>query len=181
MYCFLECEGAKNANSVCSFLYDFISKKLSSNPSYKTIIFLSDSAGGQNKNLQIVRFCTWLAEILKVDIIHIFPVRGHSYCQCDRNFGIYGSILRRVGVVESHFKYIEIMKEARQNPKPFEAEMSSHLLEDWFTELNSNYQKSPKLKNHKFSIKKYVKLQYSRNNEVLAYTGYNSAYLRFTN
>ena len=34
-YCFLECEGSKNANSVCSFLYDFVSKQLQEKPDTK--------------------------------------------------------------------------------------------------------------------------------------------------
>lgn len=94
-YCFLECEGGKNANSVCSFLYDCVSRNLETKPDSENIIFLSDSCGGQNKNKTVIRFCSWLSAKSNKKITHIFPIRGHSYCQCDRNFGNYGTILKK--------------------------------------------------------------------------------------
>ena len=56
MFCFLENCGRKYFNSVCSFLEDFIQKNLSENSNFKKIVLFSDSAGGQNKNLTVVKF-----------------------------------------------------------------------------------------------------------------------------
>lgn len=181
MFCFLECDGKKDSNSVCSFLDDFIKKKLSANSSLKKINLFSDAAGGQNKNLNVVKFCTWFARTNKVKITHIFPVRGHSYCQCDRNFGMYGTILKRKERIESPDDYLNIMRVSRKNPKPFEAELSASLLKDWSTALKLIYKNTPKLKKNKFSIQKYVKIEYTENSEVLVYHDYNSNCLRFNN
>ncbi|CAF4891210.1 unnamed protein product [Pieris macdunnoughi] len=37
--------------------------------------------------ITVVIFYTWLAKSLNMQIEQIFPIRGHSYNQCDRNFG----------------------------------------------------------------------------------------------
>lgn len=181
MFTFLESDAKKDSNSVCSFLEDFLRKKLTANPNWKKVVFFSDSAGGQNKNANVVKFCTMLANKYSIEITHIFPVRGHSYCQCDRNFGLYGKVLKRKQRIESPQEYLEIMKTARSEPQPFEAELSSNLIKDWSTTLSKFFKNTPKLKKTTFSIQKYVQLQYNQHHEVLAYTGYNSECLRFVN
>lgn len=95
MYNFLENEGAKNADSDCSFLNNFIESTSAEVQDLQDIILFSDSAGGKNKNKEIVKYCTWLSMKKNVNITHIFPPWGHSYCQCDRNFELYGSILKK--------------------------------------------------------------------------------------
>lgn len=179
MYCFLENEGSKNADSVCSFINNFIEAKVSENKKLKEIIMFSDLAGGQNKNLQVVKYCTWLAEKLKIRITHIFPPCGHSYCQCDRNFGLYGSILKKKKIVSNPEEYLEIMRSARKSSSPFIAELSSNLLQSWNVALGEKFGKTPTLKRNKFTIQKYVKLHYSPHNEVSAYTGYYSNPVKF--
>lgn len=181
MYCFLENEGSKNADSVCSFIHNFIETQTSKNKNVKEIVMFSDSAGGQNKNLQVVKYCTWLAQRMKVRITHIFPPRGHTYCQCDRNFGLYGSILKKIEIVSSPNEYLEIMRSARKTSSPFIAELSSNLLQNWNVSLNTQFGKTqkPALKGYTFSIQKYVKLLYTPNNQVSAYTGYYSSPINF--
>lgn len=181
MCSFLECDGKKDSNSVCSFLDNFISRKLSSNPSFKKIVLFSDAAGGQNKNLTVVKFCSYLAKKYSIEIMHVFPVRGHSYCQCDRNFGVYGAVLKKKPVIESPDEYLNIMRSARNNPKPFEAEMCNDLLKDWATALNLLYAKTPKLSKHKFSIQKYVKIKYNKVGEIFTYSEYNEDYQCYSN
>ena len=48
------------------------------------------------------------------------------------------------------------MRKARANPSPFEAEMSSHLLEDWDTTLEPLCLKARKLNGSTFTFQKYV-------------------------
>uniref|UniRef100_A0A8D8T117 Uncharacterized protein n=1 Tax=Cacopsylla melanoneura TaxID=428564 RepID=A0A8D8T117_9HEMI len=91
MFHYLEIDGKKNSEAVCSMLYHAINEKLQ--PHHKQIIFLSDAAGGQNKNITVVQFASFLASQLKIDILHLYPVRGHSYNVCDRNFGLYGKLV----------------------------------------------------------------------------------------
>lgn len=82
MFCFLESDGKKDYNSVCSFLEDFIEKKLLDNPNLKKIVLFSDSAAGQNKNLTMVKFCTWLSKTYSVDIYACISSAWSQLCQC---------------------------------------------------------------------------------------------------
>lgn len=88
MYTFIESQCKKGTNTVASFIFDCIQKKIVDFPNVKKLIFMSDSAGGQNKNQTFLRFCSYLAKSLNVEVMHIFPVRGHSFGQCDRNFRV---------------------------------------------------------------------------------------------
>lgn len=178
-FCFLECEGGKNANSVCSFLYDSVSKMLEKTPDAETIIFLSDSCGGQNKNKTMIRFCSWLSAKFNKTVTHLFPIRGHSYCQCDRNFGNYGTILKKCEKIETPNEYLAVMRKARATPSPFEAEMSAHILEDWDTALEPLCLKTPKLKGCTFTIQKYVKLTFNPSGVISAYKEYNGSAQQF--
>lgn len=181
MYTYLESDGKKDSNSVCSFLDNFIKIKLSENQNFKKIILFSDSAGGQNKNSHVVKFCTRLAQTYKTEITQVFPVRGHSYCQCDRNFGLYGKILKRKQRIESPEEYLDIIRSARLGEKPFEVELSGDIIKNWTAALTLMYTNTPKLKKIPFTIQKYVKIRYNQTSEVFVYTGYNSDYLRFSN
>lgn len=74
-------------------VYNVISEKLLGQ--HKQIVLFSDAAGGQNKNITMVHFCTYISKQLKIPIRHVFPVRCHSYNVCDRNFGLYGRLLNK--------------------------------------------------------------------------------------
>lgn len=79
----------KGANTVCNFLFNSIQRELKFEYYHKIYLF-SDSCGGQNKNYLIVSFLSLLSKKLQIEIHHIYPIRGHSYSSCDRNFGMYG-------------------------------------------------------------------------------------------
>lgn len=86
---FLEGTLKKGANAVCNFVKYVIEKEFQQKH-YEKIFLYSDAAGGQNRNYLIVLFLSMLAVKYQTEIHHLFPVRGHSYSQCDRNFGLYG-------------------------------------------------------------------------------------------
>lgn len=136
---------------------------------------MSDSCPGQNKNITVVRFSSWLSTQLGLKIIHTFPPRGHSYCQCDRNFGIYGRILKNVEIVENANQYTNIIKNARINPTPFEVISNIALIKDWKSGLNDISKSKPKKLNGKkqFSIQKCVSLFYSKPRMVTTYFEYD--------
>lgn len=160
-YCFLETEARKDSNSVCSFLYHFIMKKLEDFPTIKKIVFYSDACGGQNKNITVVMFSTWLASSLNVTIEHIFPVRGHSYNQCDRNFAKYSKLLKNLETIETAEDYFHIMSSSRKNPSPFNVIKASSLIENWNIGLKNFLSKNPISKTKtQFTIQQYVKLKY---------------------
>lgn len=58
---------------------------------WKKLSFFPDVTGGQNKK----RFCIWLEKMYKVTVTYIFPVRGHSFGQCNHNFGIMKNQIRK--------------------------------------------------------------------------------------
>lgn len=159
-YCFFETEARKDPNSVCSFLHDFLCKKLQQIASVKKIVLLSDSCGGQNKNMTVVRFCSWFSKAYDVTIRHMFPVRGHSYNKCDRNFDLYGNALKNIENIEGPEQYFNILRTCRKTPMPFEVLQSVHLIEDWSAALDFYFEKKPKAKNHQFSIQKSVILSF---------------------
>ncbi|KAJ8881300.1 hypothetical protein PR048_017781 [Dryococelus australis] len=100
---FLENEGQKNPNSVCSFIYNFIKKNKQERT--KNILKM-----GQNKNTTVVKFCAWLSKLLSVNIMHIFPN--------DRNLGLYGQVLKKIECIEHPDQYLKVMAECRSNPDP---------------------------------------------------------------
>lgn len=89
MYYFLEGSVKKGGNTVCNCLLDTIGKELALDCISKIYLF-SDACGGQNRNYNDLVFLSLLAKHFQMEIYHLYPVRGHSYCQCDRNFDLYG-------------------------------------------------------------------------------------------
>lgn len=138
-------------------------------PDLKKIVFFSDACGGQNKNMTVVMFTTWLANSLNIEIEHIFPVRGHSYNQCDRNFGRYAILLKSLETIETAEQYLNVMSSARKNPSPFNVMMASFLLS-----------KMPTSKKNRFGIQQYVKLDYSPHGVITTSRYYTASDLQYT-
>jgi len=82
---------------------------------YNKIYLFSDGCGGQNKNYFILSFLS-LSKRLQIEIRHVYPVRGHSYCSCDRNFGLCGQKKKKVETIETVEDYISIIKSVRNSP-----------------------------------------------------------------
>lgn len=63
----------------------------------KTLKLFSDSCSGQNKNSTVMMVLLYFVQNSKVfdTIIHIFPIRGHSYMPPDRVFGRIEKDLRK--------------------------------------------------------------------------------------
>lgn len=78
-----------------SFLYDFMVKKLKEKPNITRLVIFSDSAGGQNNNRFLMRFLSWFAHSRHLTIEQVFPVSGHSFNQCNRNFGMYSKVVKK--------------------------------------------------------------------------------------
>lgn len=118
-YTFLENDGKKDANSIVSYLHHFLQTNgILDNRDVRRIILFSDNANGQNKNWNVVKFCSWLSAQYDLEIEHIFPVRGHSFCVCDRNFGLYGRSIKKTSPITSVDTYLDIMRTCRTNPRP---------------------------------------------------------------
>lgn len=177
LYWYLENEGTKDSNSVCSLLYHYISRKLDGS-SIKKIVLFSDAAGGQNKSVYIVKFLSWLAKSLSLDIEHVYPVRGHSYCVCDRNFGQYSVRMKRVETIETAEEYVQLLKEARPN-QPFEVIHVVNILKNWKNMLAPFMQEYPTTMKEKWAIQKYCIIQYNTSGNVQVSQTYQKVFTPF--
>ena len=78
--------------------------------------------------------CSNLLESITV----IFPIRGHSYMECDRNMAHFNQMAR----IELPEEWAEHVRGARQKPKPFNViECSKDAFKGWTTFLKSFYKK----------------------------------------
>lgn len=82
-----ETVGGRGSLEVAHCVYSYLTKQITTNK--KKLIVWSDNCGAQNKN-QIVlsMYLTLLAKGIFTEIIHKFPVKGHTFLACDRDFGI---------------------------------------------------------------------------------------------
>lgn len=176
LFWYLETESRKNSNSVVSLLYFVICRLIK--PHTKQIVLLSDSCGGQNKNILMVQFSLWIARTFNVSVVHIFPVRGHSYNVCDRNFGSYSRQLRKVENVYVVKEYVNVMKRARKK-NPFRVIYGANKIKDWGPFLSSQFKAKGVNKHARFAIRSYVKMQYTTYGTVLASVSYSSVFRPF--
>lgn len=175
MYTYLETECSKDPDTVASFVYHYIAKEMETNPNIKEIILMSDNAGGQNKNHKIMMFCSFLSIKYNVKVTQLFPVRGHSYCQCDRNFGAYSNCLHRRARIVTSSEYDAVISNKSELIHGFGHLKSFSLsLEQFFKDY-----KSLSSKDKPFRIQKYCLLQYHSSGTVLASMAYQAAFVPF--
>jgi len=111
MFMYHEEEARKSPNEVCSLLLHYFENCIPVNT--KNIILFSDGAAGQNKNHIVVRFLMNLCDRGKFETItHFFPVRGHSFLPCDRNFGSIQRLLRKTDRIYTPQQYAQLIIEA---------------------------------------------------------------------
>lgn len=93
VYVYHEGLANKGCNEVCSFLYKF----LQDIPSEITELHLfADNCAGQNKNHTLTRLLLYLTDTGRfTKIEQYFPVRGHSFLPCDRDFATIKRTLRK--------------------------------------------------------------------------------------
>ena len=82
-----------------------------------TLDIFCDSCGGQNKNYTVFRYLHWLVttqnRLQKVTVT--FPIRGHSYMECDKDFGL----LNQKVPAEVPRDWWDELRRSRKNPCPF--------------------------------------------------------------
>ncbi|XP_065667483.1 uncharacterized protein LOC136087833 [Hydra vulgaris] len=115
LYTYDETVGKKGADGVCSMLYHFIINHLSDNVS--ELHFFCDGCAGQNKNYTVFRFLHWMVHYQKrFRCIKVsFPIRGHSYMECDRDM-VNVNIKADVEIPED---WHQVFKNCRKKPSPF--------------------------------------------------------------
>jgi hypothetical protein len=112
----LEGEAKKGSNSICSYLnyvFNFMQYNVNIDD-IENICLFSDACGGQNPNWTVIRYTLYLAILLQIKIIHIFPVRGHSYNICDSNFASIGKEFKRKAIFEVPNDYLKISESKKK-------------------------------------------------------------------
>ncbi|PSN53375.1 hypothetical protein C0J52_03822 [Blattella germanica] len=110
-YLYHEGIARKSPDEVCSFLFDYINENVGQH--VKHLYLFSDSCGGQNKNHAMVRFCLMLVAQGRFQFItHYFPIRGHSYLPCDRDFSMVKRKIRKMDRIYLLKEYAELIIES---------------------------------------------------------------------
>ena len=99
-----------------------------------------DSCDGQNKNWAIITFLHYVTVVLKRfnKITVTYPVRGHSYMECDKNV----ALINNKTPAETPRDWREAIANARVKPSPFQlVECTNDLFKQWGKALTGNYSK----------------------------------------
>lgn len=114
-YTYPEYMAKKGSDEVSSFLFHFIMNYLPAEVEHLHIF--CDGAGGQNKNYTVIRFIHYVVSVVKrLKSIRItYPVRGHSYLECDKNMGLVNTKKR----MELPADWEENLLTSRIKPAPF--------------------------------------------------------------
>lgn len=86
-YVWDETTGKRGCNEISSCLFDYITSILKTPK--KSVVFWSDNCGGQNKNQGVLAlYISIIARGLLEDIEQWYPLSGHTFLSCDRDFGV---------------------------------------------------------------------------------------------
>jgi len=161
MFHFTEGQAKKGGNSVCSFVRDVIMKEKGT---FNEVFLFSDACTGQNRNWVVGGVLTALAKGENITITQVFPVRGHSYCQCDRNFAVYSRVVKKTETIESTDDYLAIIRSSKKSATPF-------IVQECAVRDFEKYVKIRKPRN--LLTSKSVVLQYDRHGNVTSHQNYS--------
>lgn len=83
----------KGPNEVSTFLFNYLKENMKN---IENLHIFTDGCGGQNKNHTVVRVLSALvSQGLFKNIEQYFPIRGHSFLPCDRDFAVLKRKIKR--------------------------------------------------------------------------------------
>lgn len=114
-YTYTETAAKKGSDEVASILFHYILNEL--NPEVQELVIFCDSCCGQNKNYTLFRMLHYIVhKVGRLQCVKmVFPIRGHSYMECDRNMGLINS----KAFVELPSGWDDHIRNARVKPSPF--------------------------------------------------------------
>lgn len=137
-YTYPQTVAKKGSDEVSSLLYHFCFNYLP--PTIRHLEIFCDSCSGQNKNYTIIRLLHFLVHKKKrFDSIKMtFPVRGHSYMECDKDFGL----VNQKATVEIPDHWAREFENARTKPCPFDVvKCTQNMFFAWTKYLSTSYRK----------------------------------------
>lgn len=162
-YLYSEGQARKGPDEVCTFLKDYIENKI--DPAVTELHVFSDGCPGQNRNNTVVRFFLALAATNRFKTIHqYFPMRGHSYLPCDRDFGCAKRIIRKSERIYIPEEYQQMIEQSRNNI-PFGVTSITYQsildFKSWWSQYYKSTSQSVNKKNPvKFMITQYKQFTY---------------------
>lgn len=150
-----ETSGKKGADEVCSFLWDYVCNHLATDVQDLTIF--CDSCGGQNKNYTVFRMLHYIVHYITRlnSITVVFPIRGHSYLECDKNMGL----VNQKSLVELPQQWNDVVQSSRSKPKLFVVINceNQNIFKGWTSFLSTYYVKKCPFKSRPIREIKIVK------------------------
>jgi len=81
----------------------------------KELHVFSDACGGQNRNHTVTRLLLAMTMNNRFSVFHhYFPVRGHNYLPCDRNFSVIKRAVRRFDRIYVLSQYEDLIKTVKK-------------------------------------------------------------------
>lgn len=114
-YTYDETVAKKGSEDVASMLYHYISKIMSCD--VRNLQIFCDSCCGQNKNYYVFKFLYIVVHKLNLldTVSVVFPIRGHSYLECDKNM----AFINQKAPCEIPEDWRDEFRKARSKPQPF--------------------------------------------------------------
>lgn len=131
----------KGPNEVCSFLQHYIENFVPSE--VDELYIFSDGCSGQNKNNTMVRFLLALVQTKRFKkIYHYFPIRGHSFLPCDRDFGLAKRKIKRFDRIYLPKQYEDIIVSSAYDGKMSVLQVNTEMVKDFKTWWRRFYKKN---------------------------------------
>lgn len=156
MFCWPENLAHKGANEVVSCLHSY----LNTLRGVKRLNLFSDSCGGQNKNSTVIQYLYTL--VRNGHFHHVFPVRGHSFLPCDRDFAKTETKKRRVERVYTPQQWMDIVRSARKK-KPYNVvEVNQSMILNFQLHFSQFFKKTVTNRGERMRIREARLFEYSQ-------------------
>nr|CAI5850995.1 unnamed protein product [Callosobruchus analis] len=162
-YTYHEGQAHKGPDEVCSFLLHYIENNIP--PEITELHLFCDECPGQNRNHTMVRFLMTLTATKRFKkIVHYFPLRGHSFLPCDRDFGSIKRVIRRADRIYLPEDYEQMILSSR---KVFPFTLTTIRYEDiidfknWWPHYYKKTTKSADEHRANFTISQYSQFTYT--------------------
>ena len=124
-----ENEAHRGAKEICSAVLAFLESSEVCGVD-KTLVAWTDSCSGQNKNFQMLCFWQYLLLTNRFKVIeHKFPIPGHSFMDCDRDFAKIEVATRQRQHVYTIDEYQSLMMNSIRKPKPTVTRMADKMFD----------------------------------------------------
>lgn len=135
-YVYDETIAKKGSDDVCSMIQHFISNSVADN--VKHLKIFCDSCAGQNKNYTVFRYLHHLVHVKRRfdEVLVTFPVRGHSFMECDKQFGL----INQKTPAETPNDWWNEIRRCRKKPCPYNViELQQSEFSNWGEYLKNLY------------------------------------------